>query len=110
MSQEVKQESAHPVKQSSAKEKIKCKLGNCDKSQLIRALFMILFLVIKWVATIVFYCIVVFQFFFALVKRSPNQHLLDFNQSLSTYLYQIYLYVGYNNETKPFPFSPWPKQ
>lgn len=109
MNQEVKKEITQPVSQSSTGEKAKC-FFKTNKNQFIRAFFMILFVIIKWAATMVFYFVAILQFIFALFTKTPNQHLLNFNQSLSAYIYQILLFVGYNSETKPFPFSPWPNQ
>lgn len=104
MNQEIKQTNDQPTE-------VKTKpCENCTKNQLVRLLYMILFMIIKSVAIFVFYFVALFQFVYTLFKNAPNKDLLDFNQGLSTYLYQIFLFVGYNTETKPFPFSPWPKQ
>lgn len=108
MNQEVNRENTQPAGQPSSEIKTKCCC--CNKNHLIRALFMILFLIVKCLVTVIFYFVVAFQFIFVLFKKEPNQPLLDFNQSLSSYIYQIFLFVGYNTETKPFPFSSWPKR
>ncbi len=75
----------------------------------IRGLYMLLFLVIYSVAEIVFAAVVVFQFISSVITGNTNQRLLEFGQSLSTYLYQTLKYFSYNTEEKPFPFAPWPE-
>lgn len=105
MNQEIKQQDT-----STTTEQPKTCCSSCNKCQLTRLLYMILFVAIKYVAVSVFYLIALFQFFHMLFTQKTNKPALDFNQSLSTYLYQIFTFIGYNTETKPFPFSPWPKQ
>lgn len=74
----------------------------------LRALFMVLFAIIYSVTEVVFVAVVVFQFGFVLISGKPNQRLLSFGQSLSTFLYEILVYFTYNTEEKPFPFGAWP--
>jgi hypothetical protein len=42
------------------------------------------------------------------LTRRANDNLLSFGRSLSVYIYQIARYVTFNQEERPFPFSPWP--
>ena len=37
-----------------------------------------------------------------------NDRLLRFGGELSDFLYQIFLYLTFNSEEKPFPFADWP--
>ena len=39
-----------------------------------------------------------------------NQPLLNFGAQLSTFVYQIYHYLTFNTEQRPFPFSDWPSE
>lgn len=80
-----------------------------QKDKWMRALFMVLFLFILWILKILFYAIVVLQFLIVLVTDKVNERLLHFSKSLSTYSYQIYLFITYNSDEKPFPFGDWPK-
>jgi hypothetical protein len=38
-----------------------------------------------------------------------NENLSHFSESLTRYAFQILLYVTFQSEERPFPFSPWPK-
>ena len=73
-----------------------------------RALFMVLFGIIYSVAEIVLVTVAVLQFCFVLFTASTNARLLHFGAELSDFLYQIFLYLTYNKEEKPFPFANWP--
>ncbi len=74
----------------------------------LRALYMVLFAVIYNVAEIVLLAVVLLQFVLVLFSGETNQRLLSFGKGLSTYVYQIFLFLTYNSEEMPFPFSPWP--
>ena len=80
-----------------------------QKEKWLRALYMGLFLAILWVLKILFLAVVLLQFFIVLVTDHVNQNLLNFAKSLSRYVYQIYLFLTYNTDEKPFPFGDWPK-
>jgi hypothetical protein len=73
-----------------------------------RALFMILFAIIYSVAEVVIGAVVVIQFFFVLFSGATNHRLLRFGSELSRFIYQVFLYLTYNREDKPFPFADWP--
>jgi len=72
-----------------------------------RGLFMLLFAVIYGLAELVITAVVVFQFFYVLLSGKSNERLLVFGQGLSTFVYNIMLFLTYNIEEKPFPFAPW---
>ena len=76
----------------------------------VRGLFMVLFLIIYGVAEVVFYLIVIFQFFHTLLTRKPNTPVLDFSENLCAYLYEILLYLSFNSHELPFPFTDWPNE
>ena len=75
----------------------------------IRGLYMLLFALIYSIAEIVFTAVAVFQFLTALVTGRPNELLLNFGQSLSTYIYQTIQFFTFNSDEKPYPFAPWPE-
>ncbi|MBI2603678.1 MAG: DUF4389 domain-containing protein [Deltaproteobacteria bacterium] len=75
----------------------------------LRALYMILFIVIVELTKTLLFAIVVLQFILVLFTNRQNSNLLKFSKALSRYVYEIYLYLTYNAETKPFPFGDWPK-
>ena len=74
----------------------------------LRALYMVLFAVIYNVTEIVLVAVVLLQFLLVLLLGENNRRLLAFGKGLSTYVYQIFLFLTYNSEEMPFPFSPWP--
>jgi len=73
-----------------------------------RGLYMLLFAFLIGVVKFVTFSVVVLQFFLVLVNGVPNTQLLDFGLSLSRYTYQIMLFLTFNSETPPYPFSEWP--
>ena len=76
----------------------------------IRGFFMLLYILVYCVVKVVVAAVVVFQFGSLLVSGDLNPRLLAFGQTLSLYTYQIMQYITYNNEYKPFPLNPWPKE
>jgi Domain of unknown function (DUF4389) len=74
----------------------------------IRALFMILFIIIYYVAQWLVVAVAVFQFVVALITGKPNVNLTSFGEGLSRFIYQVARFLTFNTEEKPFPFSPWP--
>lgn len=74
----------------------------------IRALFMILFVIIYYVAEWLVVAVAVFQFVVVLITAKPNPNLTAFGEGLSRFVYQTARFLTFNTEEKPFPFSPWP--
>ena len=75
----------------------------------LRGFYMLLFLVIYNVAEIVILALVIFQFLFALFTGRHNDRLLKLGQNLSTFVYQIMLFLTFNSDYHPYPFGAWPK-
>ena len=73
-----------------------------------RGLYMLLFLVFYSVAKVIIFAVITFQFILSLLTGSTNDKLVELGQSLSTYLYQILLFLTFNSEEHPYPFSDWP--
>ena len=69
---------------------------------------MILFLVIWGISRVVVLAVVVLQFLWALTGGNTNSRLAGLGQGLATYSYQIVMYLTFNTEEQPFPFSDWP--
>lgn len=53
---------------------------------------------------------VAFQMASVFSSGSPNPHVRFLGAQLSRYIYQLFLYLTYNSEQRPFPFSPWPRE
>lgn len=79
-----------------------------SREKLLKALYLILFYIIGYVVWILTVAISVFQFFYSIFLKNPNQNLLNFGKSLNQYLYEITRFISFNTDTKPYPFSPWP--
>ena len=79
-----------------------------DKNTWLRGLYMLLFILISGVARFVIAVVVLFQFFSVLLTGNTNAQLLTLGQNLSTYIYQITLFLTFNSESRPFPFGDWP--
>jgi len=79
------------------------------KDDLIRGLYMILFLVLSRIVSICVALIAVFQLVCSLIVRKPNDNAKRFGKDLSIYLAEIVQFLSYNTDNKPWPFSLWPK-
>lgn len=79
-----------------------------DMSTWKRILFMVLFALIYGVAKVVVTAVVVLQAIFRLFTGNVNERLLTFGKQISDYIYQILMFLTFNSEEKPFPFSSWP--
>jgi hypothetical protein len=80
-----------------------------DKSTWLRGLYMLLFILFISVAKVVILAVIIFQFLSALITHKSNQRLLKLGQSLSTYSYQILVFLTFNSEYRPYPFGAWPR-
>jgi hypothetical protein len=83
-------------------EKTKATLTNLDTWK--RGLFMIVFAIISGVAKLVVTLVAVFQFITLLFKGQTNEAVIPLGQNLSTYLYQITLFLTFKTDEMPFPF------
>lgn len=87
-------------------EKIKATLTNLDTWK--RGLFMVFFSIISGLAKFIVSVVAVFQFITLLFKGQVNSAVLPFGQNLSTYLYQINLFLTFKTDEMPFPFLTFP--
>jgi hypothetical protein len=78
------------------------------ENKFLRFIFMVLFVVVYKLLDVVLLLVVAVQFLFHLFTDNDNETLRQFGDGLSCYYYQIYRYLTYNTEEKPFPFSDWP--
>jgi hypothetical protein len=72
-----------------------------------RIFFMAIFSVIVGFVRILLWAIILLQIASVLFSGRTNENILNFGQSLSAYLYHILLFLTFNTETLPFPFSDW---
>jgi hypothetical protein len=95
------------LRESKMDEELKQRLQ--EKTTWMRAVYMIMFAIIFGLLEIVIATVVVLQFFLSLFTGSTNERMVQLGQSLSTYLYQITLFLTFNSNTHPYPFGAWPK-
>lgn len=74
----------------------------------IRGLFIVIFGVILYFLFGLIWLLVVFQFLTKVITGNLNQNLSNFSAGLTEYAFQILLYITFQSEERPFPFSPWP--
>ncbi len=80
-----------------------------QRSTWLRLLFMLLFLFLWGVSRVVTAAVVLIQFLWVLITAQANAQLLKLGQGLATYSYQIVMYLTFNTEERPFPFTDWPQ-
>lgn len=73
-----------------------------------RGLFMLLFMIGFWLGQSLLNLLAVVQFLWLLFTREPNQFLVRFGSSLSTWLSDIGRFLSCASDEKPFPWRPWP--
>lgn len=88
--------------------KLKAKLSS--KNKWIRGLYILLFLFITFIVKFIIWFITLFQFVTVLFTDQPNKMALEFSEHLSIYIAQIFRFIAYNTEEKPYPFSAWPSK
>lgn len=72
-----------------------------------RIFFMLIYAAIGGLVRMLLWAVIILQVASALLTGKPNQNILNFGRSLSTYTYHILLFLTFNTETLPFPFSDW---
>jgi cytoskeletal protein RodZ len=72
-----------------------------------RIFFMLVYSVIVGLVRILLWTVILLQIASTLLTGAPNSNILDFGKKLSAYLYHILLFLTYNTELLPFPFSNW---
>ncbi len=79
-----------------------------DKSVWMRLLYMILFVILYWVAEVVIFAVAVYQFLSVLFTGNKDEKILNLGKSLSAYVYQVLQFLTFNTESKPYPMGDWP--
>lgn len=75
-----------------------------------RGLFMLLFGFLIGITKLVTLIIAVLQFVVVVLTGECNDNLLYFGKCMSTYQYQILLFLTFNSEFRPFPIGEWPEK
>ena len=75
-----------------------------------RIFYMLVFAVILGFVRMLLWGIVLLQIASSLLTGKENNNVLGFGRSLSVYVYRILLFLTYNTDEMPFPFSDWNSQ
>ena len=75
---------------------------------LLRLPYMTAFGVIAYILIWPLLALSVIQFGFHLFEGIPNTRLVSLSNQVIVYLLQIFDYISYKTDQKPFPFSPLP--
>jgi hypothetical protein len=70
---------------------------------------MVLFAVIAHFLVWIFIASCVLQLIVYLVSGTPNDELKEFMRNLLAYIGVTFAYLGFLQDEKPFPFSPFPR-
>ncbi|NOY63432.1 MAG: DUF4389 domain-containing protein [Gammaproteobacteria bacterium] len=89
-------------------ENIQSRLTN--GSTWLRGLWIVVYAVALRLAEIVLIACAIFQFFASLCTGKPNERLLVFGRSLSTFIHQSASFLSYSADERPFPFAEWPAE
>lgn len=74
----------------------------------LRGAFVVLFLLVLWFVRLVLVLLAALQFGATLITGRPVALALPFARSLSSYVQEIALFVTYNSDRRPWPWSAWP--
>lgn len=74
-----------------------------------RLLYMVVFGFLSILARMVVWIVAVLQFLLVLITGKDNGNLRDLGQGASKWTYQTFLFLTFNSDDKPFPFSDWPE-
>jgi hypothetical protein len=74
----------------------------------IRLLYMLLFGLLLTIARMVIWVVAIVQFLFVLISGEDNTNLRSLGQGVTRWVSQALLFLTFNSDEKPFPFSDWP--
>jgi hypothetical protein len=81
-----------------------------DEGIWMRGVFMVLFLIAYNIAELLIVLIALFQFVTVLFTRRVNETVLQLGNNLSYFAFEVFEYLTFNSNIRPFPFSPWPDE
>jgi hypothetical protein len=70
---------------------------------------MALYVSLLMVARLFIGLLILVQFSLVLITGHDNVSLRNLGQELSQWVYQILMFLTFNNDNRPFPFDEWPK-
>ncbi|MBR7888538.1 DUF4389 domain-containing protein [Marinomonas sp. A79] len=85
------------------------KPGYSDQGFWFRVIFMLLFWVILNIAVTVFGFLLVLVSMIKFGSKTEPETLGSWLKSIALFIRQIFSFLSYQTEEKPFPFQPWPQ-
>lgn len=79
------------------------------KADAARVVYMILYLIIGKIVSMMLFVIAVGQLIYSWLSGRPNEKILPFTASMAEYAKQIVMYLSFNTDEKPWPSADWPK-
>ncbi len=74
----------------------------------LRLVYMILFLIVYSVSETIVVLTTVVAFIFCLVGKPVPPRILYVGRSFARFIEEVIVFLTFNSEQRPFPFSPWP--
>ena len=75
----------------------------------VRIILMFAFAVVLYPVFLVLLVLMIAQMLFVIITGESNANLRSLGIALSAYIFQIVQFMSYVTDTKPFPFSDFPK-
>jgi hypothetical protein len=72
-----------------------------------RIFFMLIFAAIGGLVRMLLWAVILLQVASTLLTGKANVYILNFGRSLAVYTYHILLFLTFNTEVLPYPFSAW---
>jgi uncharacterized protein DUF4389 len=72
-----------------------------------RIIFMLIYAAIDSIVKLLLWLVILLQVGSVLFTGTTNPNILDFGRNLSIYHYHLLLFLTFNTEQLPFPFSTW---
>lgn len=85
------------------------KPGYADQGFWFRVIFMLLYWVILNIAVTVFGVLLVLVSLIKLGSKHEPVLLAGWLKSMTSFIGQIFSFLSFGSEEKPFPFQPWPQ-
>ena len=83
--------------------------GNSNNNGLwIRVVYMILFLMVFSISETIVILTTVVAFVFRLFGKPIPAGVMFIGRTFARFIQQVILFLTFNTEQRPFPFSPWP--
>ncbi len=96
------------INQHDQPEKVEDGNGDNKLSHWIRLAYMIFFFIVLELAKTVVLLLAVASFLAIILKGNALEQAVKFGATLATYLKEVILFLTFNEEQAPWPFSKWP--